>query len=275
MNKIVIDNFHRLKPYLFFFPIRIIILVVGFLYKQQALSNELYVQIQKEYFYFINSELSQFPSITFNLTQIGDPLIFLSFLTIFVVYAPKLWESLLSALLVSILFSFTLKEIFSVPRPSVIFDNESFTIIGEVIGGYASLPSGHSITTFTILSVLLFAFMPKKPINRVLWTTFAITFGLIIVSTRIGVGAHHPLDTVIGSAIGFFSGLAGIFISRKYKIWNWIGNKKYYPIFIFLFLGSIFALIFKIIDSPLFVFYLTLISLIISLYVITKIYFRK
>ncbi|MGP2569784.1 phosphatase PAP2 family protein [Ornithobacterium rhinotracheale] len=275
MNKFVINNYRKISLYLLLLPIAIIVFIFIFLYINNALSNESYVQIQKEYFYFINSKLSQFPSITFNLTQIGDPLIFLSFLTIFIVYAPKLWEALIPSLLVSVLFSFCLKELFSVPRPSVVFNNDSFIIIGKVLGGYSSLPSGHSITTFTLLTVILLGFNPKNLKNKILWTLLCLTFGIIIIATRVGVGAHHPLDTIIGSAIGILSGLLGIFISRKYKIWDWVNHKKYYPIFIFLFLGSIFALIFKIIEAPLFIFYLAVISLILSLYVITKTYLQK
>ncbi|MBV7441772.1 phosphatase PAP2 family protein [Weeksellaceae bacterium TAE3-ERU29] len=275
MNEIVINNFRRIKPTMLLLPLCIIILVIIFLYWQDALNVDSYVQIQKDYFYFLNSKLSQFHSFEYNLTQFGDGLVFLALLSILIVYTPKVWESLFSALLVSVILSSSLKEIFSVPRPATIFDNDSFTIIGKTLTGYASLPSGHSITTFTILSVLLFLFMPKKAISKVLWTILIIIVGLIIISTRVGVGAHHPFDTVIGSLIGVFSGIAGILISRKYKIWNWIENKKYYPVFIILFVGSIVVLILKIMTVPLTVFYLAIISLIISLYVVTKIYLKK
>ena len=275
MNEIVINNYRRLKPAILFLPASIIGLIVLFLYFQNALSVSSYVQIQKGYFYFINSELSQFPMIEYNITQLGDALIFLSFLTILITYTPKVWECLISALIISAILSFCLKEIFTIPRPATIFDNNSFSIIGETLKGYASLPSGHSITTFTVLTVLLFSFIPKKLIFTILWCSLIIIVGVIIVSTRVGVGAHHPLDTIIGSNIGCFSGISGIFVSRKYKIWDWINHKKYYPIFILLFLVGIFVLISKIVEKPLIIFYFALISLIISLYVITKAYFKK
>ena len=257
------------------FPLCIIILITLFLYWQNALNVNSYVQFQKDYFYYINSKLSRYDSFEHNLTQFGDILVPFSLLSIFIIYAPKIWESMASGLLVSVILSSSLKKIFSVPRPAIAFEKDSFVIIGEPLIGYNSLPSGHSITAFTILAVLWFLFMPKKQIYRVLWFVLMIIVGLIIVSTRVGVGAHYPLDTIVGSTIGFFSGIAGILISRKYKIWSWINNKKSYPIFILLFILNIFVLINKIKIYPLMVFYLSIISLIISLYVVTKIYFKK
>ncbi|WP_293893319.1 phosphatase PAP2 family protein [Flavobacterium sp.] len=275
MNTNVIDNYSKIKPSLFFLPLSFLITIVLFLYSQNALSVDKYIQIQKNYFYFLNSKLSQFPNTIYNLTQLGDALIFLSFLTIFIVYAPKIWESLLSASLVSAIFSRVLKDLFHVPRPAEAFDRNSFVIIGKTLPGFSSLPSGHSITVFTILTVLLFAFMPKKLNYKILWSFLIIIAGLILVFTRVGVGAHHPLDVITGSIIGYICGLTGIFISRKYKIWSWINNEKYYPIFILLFLICCIVLINKIINENLIIFYLSLISLIVSLYKIIYVYAKK
>ena len=275
MNTNVITNYSKLKLSLFFLPLFLLITIVLFLYSQDALNAYQYTQIQKDCFLFINHNLGQYPIIEYNLTQLGDASILLSFLTIFILYAPKIWESLLSASLVSLIFSTVLKNIFLVPRPSEVFDNTSFIIIGKKAVGFASLPSGHSITVFTTLTVLLFAFMPEKLKYKILWVFSIIIIGLIIVFSRVAVGAHHPLDVIIGSIVGYISGLIGIFISQKYKIWEWINNKKYYPIFILLILICGASLITKIINENLILFYLALISLFISFYKITYVYVKK
>ena len=275
ININVIDNYSKLKLTLFFLPLFFLTSIVVFLYSQNALSVGKYLLIQKNCFYFINSKLSQFPDTIYNLTQVGDALVFLSFLTIFIVYAPKMWESLLSASVISAIFSRVLKDLFHVPRPAEAYDNTSFVIIGKALPGFSSLPSGHSITVFTILTVLLFAFMPKKLNYKILWSFLIIITGLILVFTRVGVGAHHPLDVITGSIIGYICGLMGIFLSRRYKIWSWINNKKYYPIFILLFLGCCIVLINKIINENLIIFYLSLITLIVSLYKIIYVYAKK
>ena len=275
MNTYVINNYSRLKPFLFFLPLFFLIIIFLFLYSQDALCTGKYIEIQKDSFFFINYNLGQYPNLQFNLTQLGDALIFLSFLSIFIVYAPKIWESLLSSLLVSLIFSCLLKRIFAVPRPAAVFNNNSFIIVGKTLCGQNSLPSGHSIVVFAILTVLLIAFMPKDLKFRILWIFLIIIIGLILIFTRVGVGAHYPLDVIIGGIVGYISGLFGIFISRKYKIWTWINNKKYYPIFILLFVICCISLINRIINDNLIIFYFSFASLAVSLYKIINVYVKK
>ena len=275
INTKVIANFSSLKLYLFFVPLFLLCAIVGFLYSQNALSVSQYIAVQKDFFYGINAVYSQFPTTIYNLTQIGDALIFLSLLSILLLHTPKLWEALISASLVSAVFSNSLKTLFSVPRPAASLNNTTFTIIGPTLTGHNSLPSGHAITFFTVLSVLLFALMPKKMYSKIAWTVFIITIGLLLVFTRVGLGAHFPLDVLTGSCIGGISGLAGIFITQKYKLWSWFANKKYYPIFILLFLVCGSIIINKIIHENLIIFYLALISIIVSLYQLTYAYIKR
>ncbi|MBL7734907.1 MAG: phosphatase PAP2 family protein [Chitinophagaceae bacterium] len=272
MNTNIIIKFSKLKISLFFLPFFLLTAIVLFLYNYHALSVNEYIQIQKDSFLFINHNWAQYPNLQFNLTQLGDCLILMCFLGIFIAYAPKIWESLLPGLLVSALFSSSLKNIFKVPRPAAALDNDSFVIIGKKLTGFNSLPSGHSITVFTILAVLLFAFMPPKLKYKIAWSLFIVIAGLVIASTRVGVGAHYPIDVTTGCIIGYISGLAGIFISRKYRIFAWVNSKKYYPLFILLLLVFCVVIIDKIIGQHLIIFYLSLISLIVSLYKIISVY---
>ncbi|SDH41688.1 phosphatase PAP2 family protein [Chitinophaga filiformis] len=266
MNVKVINNYSKLKPCLFSLPISLLAAITLFLYHKDSLHTDKYVQIQKDIFFFINYNLGQFPDIVYNLTQLGDASIILSVLSIFILYAPRMWESLISASLASFVFSVGLKNIFRVPRPAVVFDNNCFVIIGKKAVGYASLPSGHSITVFTTFTVLLFAFMPERLSYKILWVLSIIITGLIIAFTRVGVGAHYPLDVIIGSIIGYISGLAGIFISRKYRIWAWVNNKKYYPVFILSIVACFVSLISQIIDKNLIILYFVLICPIVPFY---------
>lgn len=274
-NSSVIENLNKVKVSLFYIPLFLLTAIFFYLYFADALSVERYVEIQKDIFIDINSTLGQFPSLMLNLTQLGDALIFLSFLTLLIIYAPKFWESLISASIVSAILSKFLKVLFSVPRPAAILDNETFIIIGKKLVGHSSLPSGHSITTFTIITVLMYAFMPKKISSKVAWIILLIGLGFIIISTRVGVGAHFPLDVIIGGIIGYISGLIGIFISKNDKLWAWIGNPKYYPFFIILFMVCCVVLGTKIYKENLLIYYLSMISLIVSLYKIIYVYIKK
>ncbi|MBX3257722.1 MAG: phosphatase PAP2 family protein [Chitinophagaceae bacterium] len=275
MNKNIVSNYSRLRAILFSLPIFLLITIALFLYSQDALCVDRYVQVQKDSFFSINHYLGQYPNLQLNLTQLGDCMLLLSFLSIFIVYAPKLWEALISALLVSVLFSSSLKRIFGIPRPAELLDNNSFIIVGKKVSGFSSLPSGHSITVFTVFTVLLFAFMPQRLKYKISWFFFIITMGLILAFTRVGVGAHYPIDVIVGCIIGYISGLVGIFISREYNIWAWVSNRKTYPFFILLFLICCVLLIHKIINENLIIFYLSFISLVISLYKIIRVYAKN
>lgn len=275
MNSSVIYNYSRLRFILFFLPLLFLILIFLFFCSQNALSVSEYIAIQKKSFYFINYHLGHYPLLEYNLTQFGDALIFLSFLSILILYTPKIWECLFSGLILSLLFSCSLKNIFAVPRPAVTFNNNTFFIIGKAVCGHNSLPSGHSITVFTILTVLLFGFMPKELKFKIPWISSIIIIGLILAFTRVGVGAHYPIDVIVGCIIGYISGLLGIFISRKHKVWNWIGNKKYYPVLIVLFLICAILLICRLLNENLVIYYYAFICLAVSMYKIIQAYVKR
>ena len=275
LNSAVLEKYTKLKLSLFIFPFLLLLSLLVFLYSENSLNVINYIEIQKNYFYLINAQLSQFPSIIYNLTQFGDALVFFSLLTPLIIYIPKIWEALLSSSIVSLILSKVLKDIFSVPRPAKIYDINSFKIVGEKLSGYNSLPSGHAITIFCTLTVLLFAFVPKKFYSKIAWTILIILLGSALSLTRVGVGAHHPIDVFTGGIIGYISGLSGIFISIKYKIWTWINYKKYYPVFILLILICGVILITKINAKNLPIFYFALAGLLFSLYKIIYVYIKK
>ncbi len=91
MHKTTTDNYIKLHLYLFYVPVILVALGILFLYITRSLNIGSYIQLQTPLFFLINSKLSQYPSVQYNLTQLGDALVFLSFLTILIVYAPKVW----------------------------------------------------------------------------------------------------------------------------------------------------------------------------------------
>ncbi|MFH7013965.1 phosphatase PAP2 family protein [Flavobacterium sp. FlaQc-52] len=275
MNSSIIYHYTKVKGTFFYLPLFLLISIALYLYTQDSLDAYSYAQIQKNTFFYLNSKLSQYPDLQSNLSETGDTLVAFSFLSLFVLYAPKVWEDLLSASLVGLLFSIVLKKIFAVPRPAAVFNTDNFVIIGKTLCGCNSLPSGHSITVFTTLTVLLLTFMPKKTIHKIVLCSFVLVLGLILVLARVAVGAHYPLDIIVGSIIGYISGLLGIFINQKYNIWSWINNKKYYPVFILMFITICFLMIYKEMHENLMIFSLSLVCLIISICKITTVYAKK
>ncbi len=276
MNDIITFNFKKLKTSIFILPSILLGFITIFLYQNNAINPTAYINIQKDWFYFLNEKLSQWPQLQHNFTQMGDALIFLSLLTILILKAPKIWQVLATSCIISAILSKIFKSLFSVPRPAAVLSHNTFTIIGEpLMSTTTSLPSGHSITNFTILTVLLFAFLPQNKFYKVVSYFIFILVGLLFASTRVGVGAHFPLDVVIGSIIGYLCGILGIFIQRKYNLFKWIGLKKYHPFFIVLFVICLVEIIKKSYKDPLFIYFFTIFVLIYSLYLIVLDYVKK
>lgn len=275
LNDSVLDNFKSLKLW-FLIPPFLLLLLISlyfiFLNDGDKFTVE-YVKVQTDSFLYLNHRLSAFPNLEFNLTQLGDVIIVFPFLTAFIIYAPKLWEALLISSLMSLIVSATLKNLFAVPRPAGVLNHDSFTIVGSTIFGNTSLPSGHSITLFIVISILLFAFMPKK--NKLIWCVFMLFLGLVIAFSRVGVGAHYPLDVIIGGTIGLIITILGIKINNYINWFTWLKNKKLYPIFMFVLVIWGGVIVKKIIDVNLPIFYISLCALIVSLYLMATHYVKK
>jgi membrane-associated phospholipid phosphatase len=277
LDRSVSDNFRNVKFGLLIPPFSLLLLF-GFyfiLFNEGDNYIDRYINIQKDLFFYFNGQLSEFPNLQFNLTQLGDVLVFFPLITIFIIYAPKLWEALLTSAILSLVMSVTLKKLFAVPRPAAIFDNESFVIIGRTLSGNTSLPSGHSIAAFIVITILLFAFMPKKIKHQIIWSLFILTLGLVISFSRVGVGAHYPFDVIVGSTIGYIVAIIGIKINNKVSCWTWIKNKKYHPVFILLLTIWAFVIFDKIVANNLPIFYVSLLSLVVTVYLIISTYVQE
>ena len=276
LNNKIIDNFSDTK-FTLVIPPTFLLLIIGFtFFYKNALNTEGYIETQKQLFLHLNSILSKLPDLLFNITQLGDAIIFLPFFTVLIIYAPKFWSTLLTSSLIGLLFSVSLKKFFLVPRPAAVFDNESFTIIGRTLAStHSSLPSGHSITTFMIITTSLFAFMPKEFKSKAIWSSLIFSIGLFIAFSRVGVGAHYPFDVIIGSTIGYIVAIFGIQINNNIGLGANLINKKYYPILMLLLLIWMAAIISEIMDRNLLIFYFSLSALVLTLGLTIKTYLKK
>ena len=276
LDRKVGDNFTNVKSWLLIPSFLFLFFLFFYFFSTEGNFVTVYVDIQKDLFFYLNSKLSEFPRLQFNLTQLGDVLIFFPLITVFIVYAPRLWEALLTSAIISLIVSATLKKLFSMPRPAAVFDNDSFVIIGRTLSGRTALPSGHSIAAFFVITILLFAFMPKKNKHKIIWSFFILTLGFVIAISRVGVGAHYPLDVVIGSTIGYIVAVIGIKVNNEMNWLARIKTKKYHKlILIFLLMIWAFLIVEKIIADNLLIFYFSLSSLFVTLYLITKAYVKK
>lgn len=111
------------------------------------------------------------------------------------------WVAFAVVLLLAAVISLSLKEMVGALRPAGILPPESLHILGKTLIYYA-FPSGHTVTAFAGACVLL-------PIIRASWGWGALTLAAAIGLSRIGVGAHWPIDIVAGAFVGIVAGMLG------------------------------------------------------------------
>lgn len=276
LKNTVSNNFRLVTWWLSIPPLAILISLFLILLNLGATSSAAgYIIVQKYLFFFINNRLAQYPELVHNLTYLGDACILYTFLIILVFSVPKLWQALLSSSIITLILSALLKNLFSIPRPATFLEHGTFIIIGKPATGFHSLPSGHSMTIAMTMTVLLFGLMPNKWLHRLFWTLFIFGTIAAVAFSRVAVGAHYPVDVIVGSTLGYLAGIAGIISCRNSDWMDWALNKKYYPIFMILLPVWIFLIGLRISDIAMPVYYLAIVSLTLTLLTIVNAYFKK
>lgn len=104
-------------------------------------------------------------------------------------------------LVLATVVSQSLKEIVGALRPASVLPAESIRILGKTLN-YRSFPSGHTVTAFAGICTVL-------PIISSSWRWVALTLAAAIGFSRIGVGAHWPIDVASGAFLGIVAGMMG------------------------------------------------------------------
>ena len=215
--------------YLFWFPLGCLLSVgLTVLWLTEGdLSRTNYWGIQVGWFATISQALYPWRIFFENVTQLGDALVLLPLISVLIVYRPQIWAGFFGAIPLGVLLSAGGKYLAAIPRPGAVLDPSIYTAVGG-IKGYHSFPSGHTITIFTIMTVILLVLIPTIQ-RRAQFSLFV--FGFLIASfialSRVAVGVHWPLDLVAGAGLGYLAGMSGVMLTQRYQHWwHWLKAEK-------------------------------------------------
>ena len=200
-------------------PVVIIFLIADLLFALNVFSGEKQPYWMTQHYLFLqaNAFLNQLPERFWsNLTSLGDASILIPILSIFIIKKPKAWVAIVITCVTAGVFSLLGKNIFQMPRPAAVLDPQTFIVIGELLTKHNSLPSGHTITIFAGVFTLLFS-LCKFPENRSTWLWFGggLSIAMMVGLSRLAVGAHWPIDVLLGAMLGWAAGFMGAFFYLK------------------------------------------------------------
>ena len=245
------------NKYVYYFGFPVLCLLsfscIVFWFSGGEISRVNYWRFQVEWFTEINQTLSHLDVLFENLTQLGDALILLPIISFLIIWRPQIWAGFFGAIPLGVLLSAGGKYLAAVPRPGVVLDPTIYTAVGSM-KGFHSLPSGHTLTIFAMMAIILLVLIPtpKSKIHYGLLICGFLIAALIAIS-RVAVGVHWPLDLVAGAGLGYLAGVSGVILTQRYRRWwFWLMAEKYQFIFAAIMLAwslGLFKRLFKQSDN--------------------------
>jgi membrane-associated phospholipid phosphatase len=117
---------------------------------------------------------------------------------------------------VALLLSRLPKALIDSPRPAAVLDPTAFHIEGIRLAAHNSFPSGHAITAFLVVGVLLARDLQALP--RAAPALAIAAAGAAVAVSRIAVGAHWPSDVLAGAGLGLLAGVAGAAAQQRWPL---------------------------------------------------------
>ena len=145
------------------------------------------------------------------ITQFGDGAAVLLLLLVITRFSQNGNALSLKIFLLGSLLSPLLKSWVASPRPLGVVQPDLLNRIGQPLTGANSMPSGHSLTVFAGIGVILLCFSLKArhwPVAALL-----VLLAVLVALSRVMVGAHWPADVLAGAG----SGLAVALLAQRWE----------------------------------------------------------
>ncbi len=174
-----------------------------------------------ELFRWLNTHLQVLPDVFWsNMTFVADTLFAVAVLAAAASFRPAMFNSGLVLLILGALFVQGLKPALDILRPAGVLNPELIHIIGPVLKNH-SFPSGHSFTALATAGLLLL-YIPLKGGRFALVATLILTIALTAALSRAAVGAHWPMDILVGSAGGLLFAILAKTVTERF---SWLQSK--------------------------------------------------
>ena len=165
----------------------------------------------QEWFLSINHLSSLLPDVIWtNLSLLGNGWSLFALTFPLILFARKqLYAGVISGFFTGIL-SNVCKSFFNTSRPAGVIDQQFFHIIEHPLL-HNAMPSGHTMTAFSVATALFFSIESHQRSKWIVLFFLATATGI----SRIAVGAHWPEDVLVGASLGILAGVIGAQLAQS------------------------------------------------------------
>jgi membrane-associated phospholipid phosphatase len=156
--------------------------------------------MNKDLFLGLNSWATVLPDVIWSCwTILGDTWMVLTLLALCLWWQPQALLGFALAVPLGGAVSRLTKVLTQMPRPAGAMEPNQFHIVGPVLE-FHSFPSGHTLSAFALLAVVL------AGRRWGMWGWAALILAMGVGFSRMAVGAHWPADVLAGAALGWVCG---------------------------------------------------------------------
>ena len=177
-----------------------------------ALAILLALDSNVQLFYWMNRLMSYAPDgLWTHFSLLGEGHLVILLVLLFLGRSPDIvWQYVLATLLTG-LFVFGMKELFSALRPPASLLEGSFHLIGPALQNN-SFPSGHTTAAFALAGLACL----QRTHNGIKFV--ALLLAIFVGFSRIANGVHWPVDVLAGAIAGWLLAIAAGWLSQYWRV---------------------------------------------------------